>query len=510
MSKARPENLIERPPVVAVMGHVDHGKSTLLDYIRKTNVVAGEAGGITQHISAYEVSHKNEAGVLKKITFLDTPGHEAFSNMRARGAKAADIAILVVAADDGVNAQTKEVFDTITETKTPFIVAINKIDKNGANIEKTKNSLVEHGIYIEGYGGNISCVEISAKTGAGIDELLETILLTAELEGLTGDTTKNATGLVIESHADPKRGISATLVIKDGTLTKGMFVVAEDTMSTTRIFEDFKGESIDAAQFSSPIRITGFTCPAKAYGQVKVPKVGETFYSFETKKEAETFIEQSKITANETEKTIETKNHAFTIPVIIKTDVAGTNEAIAEAVSKITSENAGFKIIRMGVGDISESDLTFAQADKNVLIVGFNVKVERTALEANDQVGATIKTFSIIYELTAWLQKELDERRPRVEEKELRGSIKVLKIFNQTKNRLVFGGRVAAGAITVGDWVDIVRRDNKIGSGKIVGLQQSKVETKKVGEGLEFGGMIESAVEIAPGDMLESFTMIKK
>ncbi len=509
MSKPTAQNLIERPPVVAVMGHVDHGKSTLLDYIRKTNVVAGEAGGITQHISAYEVSHKNGEGVMKKITFLDTPGHEAFSNMRARGARAADIAILVVAADDGVNAQTKEVFDTITETKTPFIVAINKIDKNGANVEKTKNSLVEHGIYIEGYGGNISCVEISAKTGVGIDELLETILLTAELEGLTGDTARTATGLVIESHADPKRGISATLVIKDGTLKKGMFVVAEDTMSTTRIFEDFIGTSVDEARFSSPIRITGFTCPTKIYGQVKVPKVGETFYSFDTKKEAETFI-ASHTSAAETQKELPTDVHGFTIPIIIKTDVAGTNEAIAEAVAKITSENARFKIVRMGVGDISESDLTFAQADKNVLIIGFNVKVERTALEANDQIGATIKTFSIIYELTDWLQKELSERRPRVEEKELRGSIKVLKIFNQTKNRLVFGGRVATGVIKTGDWVDILRRENKIGSGKIVGLQQSKVETKEVAEGLEFGGMIESGIEIAPGDMLESFVMIKK
>lgn len=234
MSKAETSNLIERPPVVAVMGHVDHGKSTLLDYIRKTNVVGKEHGGITQHISAYELQHKNADGVMKKITFLDTPGHEAFSNMRARGARAADIAVLVVAADDGVKAQTKEVYDTIIESKTPFIVAINKIDKPGANIEKTKNSLLEAGIYVEGYGGNISVVEVSAKTGAGIDDLLETILLTAELEGLTGDPFVNASGIVIESNLDEKRGISSTLVIKNGTLRKGMFVVVGDTMSPSR------------------------------------------------------------------------------------------------------------------------------------------------------------------------------------------------------------------------------------------------------------------------------------
>lgn len=510
MSKAKPENLIERPPVVAVMGHVDHGKSTLLDYIRKTNVVAGEAGGITQHISAYEVTHKNGEGVMKKITFLDTPGHEAFSNMRARGAKAADIAILVVAADDGVNAQTKEVFETIQESRTPFIVAINKIDKPGANIEKTKNSLLEAGIYIEGYGGNISAVEVSAKTGAGIDTLLETILLTAELEGLKGDTNKPASGLVIESNSDPKRGISATLVIKDGTLKKGMFVVVDDTISTTRIFEDFKGSILDAAQFSSPIRITGFTSSNKVFGMVKVPKVGETFYSFETKKEAEAFIEENKKSSPDLKLPETDSQINFTIPIIIKADVAGTSEAVAEAVSKIVSEKAGFKIIRLGVGDISESDLNFAQADKNVLIVGFNVKTERTALDGNIQIGATIKTFNIIYELTDWLQKELEERRPRVEEKSISGSIKVLKIFNQTKNRLVFGGRVITGSIKVGNQVDILRRENKIGTGKIVGLQQSKVETKEVAEGLEFGGMIEQSVEIAPGDMLESFTVIKK
>lgn len=510
MSKDASSNLIERPPVVAVMGHVDHGKSTLLDYIRKTNVVAGEAGGITQHISAYELSHKNESGVMKKITFLDTPGHEAFSNMRARGAKAADIAILVVAADDGVNAQTKEVFETIVESKTPFIVAINKIDKPGANVEKTKNSLLEAGIYIEGYGGSISAVEVSAKTGAGIDDLLETILLTAELEGLKGDTNKPASGLVIESNSDPKRGISATLVIKDGTLEKGMFVVVDDSISTTRIFEDFKGGNLEKAEFSSPIRITGFSSAVKLFGLIKVPKVGETFYSFKTKKEAEQFIAENKNSTQGLRLPETDSSYNFTIPIIIKTDVAGTSEAVAEAVSKIVSEKAGFKIIRLGVGDISESDLNFAQADKNVLIVGFNVKVERTALDANDQVGATIKTFNIIYELTDWLQKELDEKRPRVEERSTSGSIKVLKIFNATKNKLVFGGRVVAGAIKTGNSVDIVRRENKIGTGKIVGLQQSKVETKEVSEGVEFGGMIESNTEIAPGDMLESFVMIKK
>lgn len=510
MSKDSSLNQIERPPVVAVMGHVDHGKSTLLDYIRKTNVTAGEAGGITQHISAYELEHKNAEGVMKKITFLDTPGHEAFSNMRARGAKAADIAVLVVAADDGVNTQTKEVFQTIVESKTPFIVAINKVDKAGANIEKTKNSLVEAGIYIEGYGGSISVVEVSAKTGAGVDTLLETILLTAELESLTGNPTKNATGYVIESNLDEKRGISSTLVIKDGTLKKGMHIVVDDTMASTKIFEDFQGNKLESATFSSPISITGFNSTIRLFGLVKVPKAGETFYSFDTKREAEDFLSELKSLKEKDTSRPESDNRAYNIPIIIKTDVGGTSEVVESEVVKLVSEGAGFKIIRSGVGDISESDLNFAQADKNVVIIGFNVKVERTALEANDQIGATIKTFNIIYELTAWLKQILEERRPRVEEKSVTGSVKVLKIFSQTKNRLVFGGRVNAGVIKVGSFVDIVRRENKIGTGKIVGLQQSKVETKEVGEGLEFGGMIEASIEIAPGDMLETFVMLKK
>jgi translation initiation factor IF-2 len=510
MSKDSSDNLIERPPVVAVMGHVDHGKSTLLDYIRKTNVVAGEAGGITQHISAYELEHKNPEGVMKKMTFLDTPGHEAFSNMRARGAKAADIAVLVVAADDGVNAQTKEVFQTIVESKTPFIVAINKIDKAGANIEKTKNSLVEAGIYIEGYGGDISVVEVSAKTGAGIDTLLETILLTAELESLKGDPTKNATGYVIESNLDEKRGISSTLVIKDGTLKKGMYIVVDDTLASTKIFEDFQGKKLESATFSSPISITGFNSTIRLFGLVKVPKAGETFYSFETKREAEDFLSELKELKEKDTSRPESDNRAYNIPIIIKTDVAGTSEVVEAEVVKLVSEGSGFKIIRSGVGDISESDLNFAQADKNVVIIGFNVKVERTALEANDQIGATIKSFNIIYELTAWLKQILEERRPRVEEKSITGSVKVLKIFSQTKNKLVFGGRVNTGLIKVGSLVDVVRRENKIGTGKIVGLQQSKVETKEVGEGLEFGGMIEASIEIAPGDMLETFVMLKK
>ncbi|MEZ4211074.1 MAG: translation initiation factor IF-2 [Candidatus Paceibacterota bacterium] len=509
MSKDSSKNLVERPPVVAVMGHVDHGKSTLLDYIRKTNIVAGEAGGITQHISAYEVSHKNPDGQIKRITFLDTPGHAAFSNMRARGAQAADIAVLIVAADDGVNKQTLEAYQSIVESKTPFVVAINKIDKNGADVQRTKNSLVEAGIYIEGYGGNISCVEISAKNGTGIDNLLETILLTAELEELVGDKNKNATGLVIESDMDEKRGISASLVIKDGVLKRGMYVVVNDSISATKIFEDSHGKSVDEAMFSSPIRVTGFSSSLKILGLTKIPRIGETFYSFQTKKEAENFIEEMKDLHGENNSG---ENHVREnmIPVILKTDVAGTGEAIEAEIKNIVCDDTCFKIIRKGVGDITESDLTFANADKGVIIIGFNVKTERTAMDANEQIGATIKTFSIIYELTDWLKNEFEKRKPKKDVYEIKGKVKVLKFFSKTKNSQLIGGRVIEGSIKKGAHVRIMRNEEEVMRAKIEGLQQNRSEVSEVKEGLEFGCIIEAKGDLLPGDIIESFEVVSK
>ena len=274
MPENKKENKIQRPPVVVVMGHIDHGKSTLLDYIRKTNMVEKEIGGITQTISAYEVVHKDEKEIEKKITFLDTPGHEAFSKMRERGAEIADIAVLVVSASEGVKMQTIEAWKTICESKIPCIVAINKIDKPEANVEKTKTELAEQEIYLENYGGKIPFVEISAKSGAGIDELLSLVLLLAEMENLTGTKEENATGFVIEVNMDSKRGIMATLIIKNGSIRKGMTVAVENALCSTRLIENFLGQTIDNATFSSPIRIMGFD---------KMPRVGASFKSFEKK-----------------------------------------------------------------------------------------------------------------------------------------------------------------------------------------------------------------------------------
>ena len=278
MEENKNKKIIERPPIVVVMGHIDHGKSTLLDYIRKTNVVEHEAGSITQHISAYEVIHPStDSGQEKKITFLDTPGHEAFSKMRERGAKVADIAILVVSAEDGVKPQTIEAWKTIVESQIPCLVAINKIDKPNANIEKTKIELAENEIYLENYGGKIPFAEISAKAGTGVDNLLSLILILAEMENFQANQSENASGYVVEVNLDPKRGIEATLIIKNGTLKKGMCVLVEEAFCAVRIMENFLGKPVDTATFSSPIRLIGFN---------KMPSIGAEFKSFQKKCDA--------------------------------------------------------------------------------------------------------------------------------------------------------------------------------------------------------------------------------
>ena len=499
-----------RPPVVAIMGHVDHGKSTLLDYIRSTNIVDSEAGGITQHISAYEISHKDEEGNNRKITFLDTPGHEAFTSMRERGAHVADIAILIVSAEDGAKKQTLESLETIKASKTPYFVAINKIDKQNANPEKVKSELIEHEVYLEGYGGDIPFVEISAKAGTNIDSLLSTILLVAELEELTGDPAISAEGFVIESDVDEKRGISSSLVIKNGTLSKGMFVVVNSMLSTTRIFEDFLGKTIDKASFSTPIKLTGFTSPLKMFGGAltKVPRAGEPFYSFNTKKEAEKFIEETK---DAEEKAFIPESETVTdetplIPLIIKTDVLGTTEAVLKEIMKLQRAEVAFKIISAGVGDISEKDVAFAQADKGAVIVGFNVKVDKKATDANEQIGATVQTFNIIYELTAWLEQELEARRPRLEIDLEHGTAKVLAFFSKTKNKQVVGGSITSGHISVKDSVKIMRRGEHLANGVVVGLQQNKIDADTVKEGNQCGILIDSKFDIAQGDELIAFT----
>ncbi len=500
-SKDTKKNSIERPPIVVVMGHIDHGKSTLLDYIRKTNIVDAEAGGITQHISAYEVAHKDEHGKEKKITFLDTPGHEAFTKMRERGAKVADIAILVVSAEDGVKPQTIEAWKTIVGSGIPAIVAINKIDKPGANVEKTKTELAENEIYLENYGGTVPFAEISAKVGTGIDNLLSLILILAEVENYTGDTGETASGLVIEASLDSKRGTQATLIIKNGTIGKNMTVVVEDATCSTRIMENFLGKMISEATFSSPIRLVGFN---------KMPSVGAEFKSFANKKDAEEYAESfaSRIQENGSKKQAETNKKI--IPIILKASVSGSLEAIEKEISKIQNENAEFRIVQKGVGQISESDIKGVTEGADVLVIGFNTKADKSATELAMKRGVALNFFDIIYKMTEWLALEMEARRPRVETVETTGRAKILKAFSRTKDKQILGGKVTEGKITLNGAVKIMRRDFEIGRGNIVNLEKMKTKVSAVEEGSEFGMMIESKIEIAQGDTIESFATMQK
>jgi len=501
MEKNKEKTNIERPPVVVVMGHIDHGKSTLLDYIRKTNVVEHEAGSITQHISAYEVIHKDEHGKDQKITFLDTPGHEAFSKMRERGAKMADIAILVVSAEDGVKPQTIEAWKTIVESKTPCIVAINKVDKPNANIEKTKTELAENEIYLENYGGTVPFVEISAKVGTGVENLLSLILILAEMESFTANTNENASGFVIEVNLDSKRGIQATLVIKNGTLKKGMTVVVEDASCPVRIMENFLGKPINEATFSSPVRLIGFD---------KIPAIGAEFSSFLKKKEAEEYIQNKKCQAVCEKKCQNEDTGKKIIPIVIKADVSGSLEAIEKEIGKIQNENAEFKIIQKGAGPISESDIKAVGSCKDAIVIGFNVKADKNAIELAEKQGVSLSFFDIIYKMSEWLAEEMEKRRPKIETVEITGRAKILKTFSRTKERQIIGGKVTEGHILLNSVVKVMRRDFEIGKGKIVNLEKGKTKTSKVEEGDEFGMMLESKIEVAQGDNIESFTITQK
>ncbi len=502
MNKQPKQNLIERPPVIAIMGHVDHGKSTLLDYIRKTNIVDTEAGGITQKISAYEVVHKGADGKEHKITFLDTPGHEAFQAIRARGAKVADIAIIVVSAEDGVRPQTVEALNTIKAAQIPYIVAINKIDREGADIDKTKNSLAENEIYVEGFGGTIPFVPISAKTGQGIPELLDMMLLQAELEDFKADTSKPATGIVIEANLDKKKGISASLIVKDGTLRSGMYAVAGSAISPVRIMENFLGKPVKEATFSSPIRIIGWS---------ELPAVGSNFVSFESKKEAEEFVAaNAKSPAQKNSGQANAADDMPIIPVVLKANEAGGLEALLHEVKKIQNDKIKVKIISSGVGDISENDIKVASGRADTLILGFNTKVDASARSHAEKLGIEIQTFDIIYKLSEWLAGVVAERTPKMMVEEATGIAKVLKAFSKTKDKQILGGRVETGQILLNAEVKIMRRNFEIGRGRVRELQKFKNQVKEIPEGQEFGTMIESKTEIAPGDRLEAFTVTEK
>jgi translation initiation factor IF-2 len=500
MTDTKNKNEITRSPVIAIMGHIDHGKSTLLDFIRKTNIVEKEAGGITQHIGAYEVTHVGKDGKEHKITFLDTPGHEAFSAIRKRGATVADVGVLVVSAEDGVKPQTLEAFECMKKDSLPFVVAINKIDRPGADVERTKQSLAEHEIFLEGFGGHVSWIALSAKTGEGVPELLDLLLLAAELEELRGDPTLSGEGVIIESNLDAKKGITTTAIIKQGTVRKGEFAVSGKSLTPLRILEDFQSKPIGQASFSSPIKIIGWDT---------LPKVGEKFYCFKEKAKAVEFKENYQ-EGSLAKEAVSQEDGLHVIPIIIKADTAGSLDALVYEIGKIKSDRVRIKIILSGIGPISENDVKSAGINNNALVIGFHTKVETGAQNLALRTGVQVNAFDIIYKLTEWLESTVKENTPSIEVEEVSGNAKILKIFSKIKNKQIVGGRVESGELLVNAPVKIMRRDAEIGRGHVRELQSQKQKTSTVAEGNEFGAMIESKTEIAPGDKIEVFSVVNR
>lgn len=480
------------------MGHIDHGKSSLLDYIRKTNTTDKEEGGITQHISAYEAEIVI-GGQKRKITFLDTPGHEAFCSIRIRGAQVADIAVLVVSAEDGVKPQTIEALNCINNDSMPFIVALNKIDKARANADKVKQNLAENGVLVEGWGGTIPIVYISAKTGEGVPELLEMIALQADMEELNGDPSAPAEGFVIESNLNPRQGISANLIIKDGSLKTGMFVAATGAWTPVRAIESYSGESLKEATFSSPIKITGWN---------EIPMVGSKFKTFTKKEEAVEFSTQ-KIGPEDTKDTRNGSESSVYLEIVVKTDTFGSLNAVEHELEKLGNEKISVKIISKGIGTISEKDLKTANV-KKCLVLGFNVNADRSAEALAMRDGTEIKTFKIIYELIDYVKERIKSSTPEEMVEKITGSAKILKIFSKNKDKQVIGARMEEGEIKSGGIVKILRRDSIIGTGKIKELQVQKIKTDTVKEGSEFGMMIESKIELVPSDVLKATSLIKQ
>lgn len=488
---------VPRPPIVAVMGHIDHGKSSLLDYIRKSNVTQGEAGGITQHVSAYEAEHEHE-GTKRRITFLDTPGHEAFRALRARGAAAADIAVLVIAAEEGVKPQTLEAFEAITEAGTPFVVAFTKIDKPGADIERAKVSALEAGIYLEGLGGSVPYAGVSSKSGEGVPELLDLVLLTADLAELTADPAGSARGYVLESSQDPKQGLSATLIVKDGTLKTGSFVIAGSAIAPVRFIEDFAGKRIPEALPSQPIRISGWS---------SLPPAGTPFEAAENKKGAE------KRAAAGTDASAPTKELAqdggkVLLPIIVKADVTGSILAIKHELAKIAHERVAIRIVQEGIGAVSETDVKTADAAGGS-VISFNVSTDSAARDLAERTGIEIAPFSIIYDLKEHVEKLVAAKAPKITVEELLGEAKVLKAFNTSGTKQVLGGRWVSGVLSVGDTVKIDRRGLHIGTAKITNLQVARADVNEIKVEGEFGLQVEGKHEAAPGDALIAFKMVE-
>lgn len=481
---SKKENLTERPPIVVVLGHIDHGKSSLLCAIKDFKITEKESGGITQHIGAYEIEHQG-----KKITFIDTPGHEAFSAMRSRGSKVADIAILVVAAEEGVKPQTKEAISHIKKSSLPLIVAINKMDKPQANPPKVKRELAQSDILVESEGGQIPGVEVSAKTGQGINNLLDLILLVAEMEGIKTDLSQPTEGIIIESYLDQKRGPTATLILKQGILKTGDIIGTDSTFGKVKILENFQGKSMKEALPSMPAIILGFE---------KVPQIGEIFRTFPDLTSSQQNIKQPK--KKETEP-FSSETGKKVINLILKGDVLGSLEAIEGILKNLPQEEGKIRILKSEVGEINEGDLKLAQSSR-AKIIGFRVKTNPQVARLSQLRKITIMTFEIIYDLVEAIRILMEkEFKPKEELKEV-GKFKVLAIFRTEKNRQIIGGKVMEGKITKGVKIEISRNEEKAGEGRLITLQQGKKTVEEAKKGMECGILFEGNAKVQDDDIL--------
>lgn len=490
-------NLITRPPVVVVMGHVDHGKTSILDYIRKTHIADRESGGITQHIGASVAEFKG-----KTITFIDTPGHEAFSQMRARGAKIADIAVLVVAAEEGCKPQTKEAVAAIKKAGLPVIVAMNKADLPQANIDKVKRDLEKEDLLVEDWGGNVPAISVSAKTGQGIDELLEMILLVAEMENFQADLSAPAAGVVIESSLDHRRGPSAAILLQDGILSCGQIIGTGSTFGKIKSLEDFRGKKIARLEPSFP---------AVAIGFESVPITGEPFRAFDAAQSAQDFIKNAaeksaagaaaKDPAKDPAETAAAEDQKI-VKIIVKADVLGTLEVLQETIGQIPATgDVSVEIIGGGAGEINLNDVKMAR-DGKTTIIGFKVKINPDAKAMAEREKIRVMNFDVIYEMIEWLRLYMEKiKTPQITRNDL-GKLKVLLSFWADKNRQIVGGKIISGEVKKGVKIEVFRGEELIGQGRLINLQKNKKDVGEARKGDEVGILYEGREKIQEGDQL--------